>query len=328
MVWAFAAPMGALVFISPRAAAVTMAAFIALTVLSGLLDAQVAGAVEPVPAGVRTTMFVLDIVGVASVTMLVLAHFVHQRDVAQRALAAEQARSEALLTNMLPSSVAERLKRGEKVADACALATVLFIDLVGSTALAARLPAQQMVDLLDRAFSALDDLAREHGITKIKTVGDAWMGVAGVPDPRADHAEAAAEMALGAGPALAAALGETGTTVRTRIGMHTGSVIAGVIGRRTVAFDVWGSTVNIASRMESQGLPDRIQVSLATAERLRPRYVLESRGTIDVRGVGEMATYLLVGRAGLEGRPGPQARSVPGPMGVPSAPGPTGCRAR
>jgi guanylate cyclase len=303
MLWAFVAPVGALVFGSPRAAIITFAAFVGLTILSGVIDPWLAAATEPLPEPVIRTMFVLDVLGVAFVTFLVLVYFVNERaraqaalDLAHQELQVEQDRSEALLRNMLPASVASRLKSGERVADAYAEATVLFVDLVDSTPLAGRLDPTRLVGLLDRVFSALDDLAREHGLTKVKTGGDSWMAVAGVPDPQADHAGCAAEVALRACETVSAAAAELGETVIARVGMHSGPVVAGVIGTRTYAFDIWGQTVAIASRMESTGLPGRIQVSLYTSQLLASGYRLSKRGSMDVKGVGEMDVFWLEGR--------------------------------
>lgn len=303
MLWAFVAPVGALVFGGPRTAIVVFAAFAGLTILSGLIDPWLAAGIEPLPEPVIRTMFVLDVLAVAFVTFLVLIYFVNERaraqaalDQAHQELQVEQDRSEGLLRNMLPASVATRLKSGERVADAYAEATVLFVDLVDSTPLAGRLDPTRLVSLLDRVFSALDDLAREHGLTKIKTGGDSWMAVAGVPDPQDDHAARAAEVALRACATVSAAAAELGEEVRARVGMHSGPVVAGVIGTRTYAFDVWGQTVAIASRMESTGLAGRVQTSLLTAQHLQPGYRLTKRGILDVKGVGEMDAYWLEGR--------------------------------
>jgi class 3 adenylate cyclase len=301
MVWAFAAPMGALVFGGARSALITFGAFAALAALSGVLDPWLAAGAEPVPDAIRVTFFVLDIVGVATVTFLVLVYFVSERqrvqhalDGALHALRIEQDRSEGLLANMLPPAVAARLKSGDAtVADAYPSVTVVFVDLVDSTPLASRLAPAELVHLLDQIYSALDELALRLGLTKIKTAGDSYLAVAGIPVERSDHAEAAADFALAVAPALAATLDDTGHRVQTRIGLHSGPVVAGVIGRRTFAYDVWGETVNIASRMESQGVAGAIQVSSSTAERLGARYHCRIRGDIEVKGIGTMTTYLL-----------------------------------
>jgi class 3 adenylate cyclase len=304
MVWAFAAPMGALAFAGTRQAVITFAAFAGLTLVSGLIDPWLAARAEPMPEPARLMFFVLDVVGVAFTTFLVLVYFVREReraldalDVAHRDLQEEQARSESLLLNILPAAVADRLKRGEQtIADRIDAATVVFVDVVDFTPLAAGLAPPALVALLDRVFSAIDAVASAQGLVKIKTAGDSYMAAAGVPVADPDHAARAAEFALALGPAVEAALADTGRTVRLRIGMHSGPLVAGVIGRRTFAYDVWGATVNVASRMESHGVPGRVQVSAATRELIADRYELEPRGSIEVKGIGAMETWLLVGQ--------------------------------
>jgi adenylate cyclase len=314
LVWSFVAPLGALVFAGIRPALLTFAAFVGLVILSGQLDPWLAGRAEPLPVPVIRAFFVLNVLGVAAVTFLVLVYFVRERqraldelDVAHRALQAEQRnleteqeRSEALLRNVLPDAVARRLKDGQEViADRYAAVTVLFVDVVGFTPFAARLAPEALVRQLDRVFSELDALTERHGLEKIKTVGDAYIAVAGLPDPMEAEAgaRAAAEMALEVFPAVARAMDGVGG-LRVRVGMHTGPVVAGVIGRRKFAYDLWGDAVNVASRMESQGLPDRIQVSLDTWQLLQRHYRFRYRGTLEVRGRGEMAAYLLLGPRG------------------------------
>ena len=219
----------------------------------------------------------------------------------------QRAESERLLLNVLPRPIAERLKQSSDViADDFPAATVLFIDLVGFTAFAATRPSHELVALLNRLFSTFDRLADRHGLEKIKTIGDAYMAVAGLPVPRADHVEAIADMALDALDAMGTFNREGGYAFELRIGIHTGPVVAGVIGLQRFIYDLWGDTVNIASRMESQGINGRIQVSDAVRGRLGDRYRLEERGTIEVKGIGPMRTWFLVGRRGeADGEPGP-----------------------
>jgi adenylate cyclase len=193
--------------------------------------------------------------------------------------------------------VAARLKEQEGViADACPDVTVLFADIVGFTPLCQQLSASDVVALLDRVFARWDKLAADHGVEKIKTIGDAYMVVGGVPLPREDHAEAIAEMALAMGPELARLGDETGHALQVRIGIDTGPVVAGVIGRAKFIYDLWGDTVNTASRMESYAPPGTIQVTEQTFERLQGLYEFRPRGTIDMKGKGPMQPYLLVGR--------------------------------
>lgn len=210
---------------------------------------------------------------------------------------AQQENAERLLLNILPAAVADRLKREQGViADSYPDATVLFADIVGFTELAARLSATEIVGLLNEVFSVYDRLVEKHGLEKIKTIGDAYMVVGGVPAPREDHAIACAEMGLDMKAEISRHLTPEGEPLRVRIGMHTGPVIAGVVGTRKFAYDLWGDTVNTACRMESHGIPDAIQVTAETYQRLREHYTLAERGVIDVKGKGEMVTYFLMGR--------------------------------
>ena len=171
--------------------------------------------------------------------------------------------------------------------------TVLFADLVGFTALSAAMPPTQLVGLLDRIFSAFDELADRHGLEKIKTIGDAYMAAAGLPFPRPDHATAAARMALDMQHAIERISSHSRIDLTMRIGICTGPVIAGIIGQKKFIYDLWGDTVNTASRMESHGLPGRTQVAETTYRRLQSHFPFEDRGTIEVRGKGPMRAYLL-----------------------------------
>jgi len=214
---------------------------------------------------------------------------------AQYRLDEERARSEGLLRNVLPAPIAERLKAGEtRIADRFERATVLFADLVGFTQLAAKLEPEALVAALDEVFSAFDDIAARHGLEKIKTIGDAYLVVGGVPTPRDDHAVAVAEMALEI-RALIARKQFAGHQLEVRIGLHSGPLVAGVIGKQKFIYDLWGDTVNTASRMESSGVAGAIQVTGATEALLRDRFTLESRGTVTVKGKGELETWLLRG---------------------------------
>jgi guanylate cyclase len=246
----------------------------------------------------------MTVVGVATTAFALLQYFVHARERALAALAREhhaleleQAKSERLLLNVLPEPVAARLKEREGIiADALPCVTVLFADIVGFTPLSERLSASDVVALLDRVFARWDELAAAHGVEKIKTIGDAYMVAGGIPLPRADHAEAIAEMALAMGPEFTRVARESGHALQVRIGIDTGPVVAGVIGRAKFIYDLWGDTVNTASRMESHARPGTILVTERTFERLRARYELRPREMIDVKGKGLMRSYLLLGR--------------------------------
>jgi class 3 adenylate cyclase len=212
-------------------------------------------------------------------------------------LQAEQARSERLLLNILPQPIAERLKHSQQpIAESFDDVTVLFADIVDFTSLASRVAPNELVGLLNEIFSLFDDLAERHGLEKIKTIGDAYMAVGGLPKPRPGHAAAVADMALAMRRAIARFSARRGEPYDIRIGISTGAAVAGVIGTKKFIYDLWGDTVNTASRMESHGLAGQIQVCPATYERLRGRYLFEERGEVSIKGKGEMTTYLLTGK--------------------------------
>jgi class 3 adenylate cyclase len=288
--WGLTSPLGALLFVGARQATPWFVAFVGLVAVSGAVDPALAASAPHVPAGVVVTFFALNVVGVASTAYALLQYFVRARE-------REQARSERLLLNVLPAPVAARLKKEEgTIADAYEAVTVLFADIVGFTPLAERLPAQDVVALLDRVFVRWDALADRLGVEKIKTIGDAYMVAGGIPLPRDDHAEAIAEMALAMGREAAQVAADVGLPLEVRIGIDTGPVVAGVIGRAKFIYDLWGDTVNTASRMESHAQPGTIQVTERAYACLREAYVFRRRGTIEVKGKGPMTTYLLVER--------------------------------
>jgi adenylate cyclase len=211
----------------------------------------------------------------------------------------EKAKHEALLRNILPGEIVTRLSGGEVViADRVEEATILFADLVGFTAAASRVTPAVLVNNLNRIFSAFDELCRQLHIEKIKTIGDAYMAAAGVPLPRADHAGAMADFALAILAALERVNAAAEVPFQMRVGIHTGPVVAGVIGSHRFLYDIWGDTVNLASRLESHGLPGRIHVSPQTKQLLEGRYDLEARGLINLRGIGKVRTAFLIGRKG------------------------------
>jgi class 3 adenylate cyclase len=209
-------------------------------------------------------------------------------------LEAEKEKYEALLLNILPQQVIGRLNDGETViADRFDNVSVLFSDLVGFTILSAKLPPNQLVIYLNRLFSAFDRLAKELGVEKIKMIGDAYMVASGVPDPRTDHADAIARMALGMLQIVERINPSIEHPFQIRIGVNSGPVVAGIIGTHKFIYDVWGDTVNVASRLESHGLPNHIQVSKVTAQLLKGRFELEPRGPIEVKGKGRLETFFL-----------------------------------
>lgn len=216
-----------------------------------------------------------------------------------RELREEREKSERLLLNVLPRAVAEQLReRPGFIAERYEEVTVLFADIVGFTEWSAAVQAVELVRHLNDLFTRFDALTERHGLEKIKTIGDCYMTAGGIPTPRADHAEAAAEMALDMQAELACFNGEFGSSLSIRTGIHSGPVVAGIIGTRKFIYDLWGTTVNTASRMESHGVPGRIQVTDETRGRLDGKYLFEPRGEIAVRGRGTMTTHFLTGRPG------------------------------
>jgi adenylate cyclase len=291
LLWSLLAPVCALILQGTRPAIVWFAAFALLVLVAGGRD---------IAAGVSGQEVLLaceNLLLVSSLAFIALRFFITERDKAQAALEREQARSEGLLLNILPAPIAERLKAGEQnLADGYAEATILFADLIGFTKMSSEISPERLVAILNRLFSRFDQLSERHGVEKIKTIGDAYMVCAGVPVPRPDHAEAIADMALGMLEALCEHNHEFGSTLKIRIGINSGPVVAGVIGLKKFIYDLWGDTVNLASRMESHGISNAIQVSAAAREKLRKAYVLESRGKIEIKGIGPVEAWLLTGK--------------------------------
>lgn len=278
--------LGALVALSIRAAIWWCVVFAFEVVYSAVIQ----GVVEPryvMDNPSADAAFNLTITGV--VTLLVLIYFVRQRDRFQK-------ESDDLLHNILPDEIAIRLKADSAmIADSFDAASVLFADVVGFTPMTATMSPPELVGLLNDVFYTFDGFVEELGLEKIKTIGDEYMVAAGVPIARPDHAEAIAELALRIRDHISGHEFH-GHQIRLRIGINSGPVVAGIIGRHKFAYDLWGDVVNTASRMQSEGVPGAIQVSAATYELLRDRFEFEPRGVISVKGKGEMDTYLLVSR--------------------------------
>jgi class 3 adenylate cyclase len=283
--WALTCPLGALLFAGRRQAVPWFAGYLVLLAVSVALEPVLDPADIPDP--LRRAFFAGNIAGVSLTAYLLLQYFVRERE-------HEHARSERLLLNVLPEPIAARLKReAVVVADRFEAATVLFADIVGFTPMSAGMEPEEVVELLDDIFSTFDRLADERGLEKIKTIGDAYMVAGGIPLTRPDHCEAVAGMALAMLDACGPGVAET--SIRLRVGMDTGPVVAGVIGRRKFIYDLWGDTVNTAARMESHGVSGRIQVTEGVYEQLRDRYRFEPRGTIEIKGKGPMPAWLLLG---------------------------------
>jgi len=296
VLWSLFAPLGAVAFDRPGRAWPWFAAF-AATILIALPLAEV---VRPdgadLPSAFIGTFDILNILVVSLVALLLLVTFAQGRETAQ-------ARVESLLLNVLPAEIAQRLQSDpNSIADHFDDVSILFADVVDFTPLSSRLDAREVVDFLDQLFCRFDELVDRYEVEKIKTIGDCYMVAAGVPRPRPDHAHALAELALEMRECAKECLLEGDQNdLRLRIGISSGPVVAGVIGRRRFLYDLWGDTVNMASRMESHGTPDAIQITRSTWELLRDDFVAEPLGLVDVKGKGSVETWRLVGpRAGFE----------------------------
>ncbi|HEY9296232.1 MAG TPA: adenylate/guanylate cyclase domain-containing protein, partial [Phormidium sp.] len=224
-------------------------------------------------------------------------HDIGDRKIAEAELRQQRFLSERLLLNVLPQLIAERLKRGERtIADSFSEVSVLFADIVNFTPLSSQISPRELVELLNNIFSTFDSLADRHKVEKIKTIGDAYMVVGGLPRPRVDHLEAIANMALDMQREISHFFSPDHQPITLRIGIHTGPVVAGVIGKRKSVYDLWGDTVNIASRMESQGEAGYIQVTQTVYDCLKENYQFKERGSIAIKGKGLMTTYWLLDR--------------------------------
>jgi adenylate cyclase len=290
ILWSLLAPLGAVAFDRPGRAWPWFAAFVATVLLTLVFSEVVRPDGADLPEGFVRTFDVLNIVVVSFVAMLLLVTFARGREVAQ-------ARVEALLLNVLPADVAQRLQSDpQSIADHFDDVSILFADVVDFTPLSSRLDAREVVGLLDRLFTSFDEVVDRYDVEKIKTIGDCYMVAAGVPRRRPDHAHALAGLALELRECAKECLPDgAGRDLRLRIGISSGPVVAGVIGRRRFLYDLWGDTVNMASRMESHGTPDEIQITRSTWELLDDHFVTEPIGLVDVKGKGEIETWRLVG---------------------------------
>jgi adenylate cyclase len=290
ILWSLFAPLGAVAFDRPNRAWPWFAAFVATVLLAIALSEVVRPDAADLPEAFVRTFDVLNILVVSFIAMLLLVTFARGRDVAQ-------ARVEALLLNVLPAEIANRLQSDpNSIADHFDDVSILFADVVDFTPLSSRLDARELVGFLDRLFTSFDELVDRYEVEKIKTIGDCYMVAAGVPRERPDHAQALAALALEMRECAKNCLPDRdGRDLRLRIGISSGPVVAGVIGRRRFLYDLWGDTVNMASRMESHGTPDEIQITRSTWELLDGHFVTEPIGLVDVKGKGQIETWRLVG---------------------------------
>ena len=287
-IWGILGPLGALVFTSVWTSIRWFALFVVAFLGAGIAG-ELSGGLSVLPTWFSTTMLATNVVVGGAVVFTMLAIFARQRHDAQE-------RAETLLLNILPRSIADKLQSTpQTIADSFTAASVLFADVVDFTPMAERVSPTRVVEMLDQLFGHFDLLTERYDVEKIKTIGDCYMAAAGIPTPRPDHAQTLARLALDMLEAVReqGAVGALGFELR--IGINSGPVVAGVIGRKRFLYDLWGDAVNTAGRMQSDGTPGRIQITRATYELLRDEFVCERRGTIPVKGKGEMETWYLLG---------------------------------
>jgi class 3 adenylate cyclase len=256
-----------------------------------------------VPIRTSVIFFALNFIAVASIIYMLLRYSIQEKrkiqaklEEAHTLLQAEQERSERLLLNILPAPVAERLKNSDQtIADGFADVTVMFADIVNFTEVAADLSPNQVFSMLNRIFSAFDELAERFGLEKIKTIGDAYMVAGGLNDGMAEYAKAIADMAIAMRDVLQRDFAVNAAHLEMRIGIGTGPLVAGVVGKKKFIYDLWGDTVNIASRITAEGVPGMIQCDTTTYRRLRDRFDFHEPQTIYLKGKGNMTVYRLIG---------------------------------
>jgi guanylate cyclase len=300
ILWSILCPLGALVFAGRLPAPVWLLAYLALLVLSGLLQDR-PWAYHPLPETAITVFFVLNLGAVSTIVFVLLGYFISQQAGLLSRLRQEQDKTRRLLLNVLPAEIADKLKEDDgrvqaTHAQSFEAISVLFADVVGFTSLSLRLSPEAMVDLLNDIYSYFDTLVVEFGVEKIRTIGDNYMVVAGAPRPRSDHATAIADLALAMQGFIDQNPVHQELGLSFRIGINSGPAIGAVIGKTKFHYDVWGDAVNIASRMESHGVPAKIQIAAPTYELLKRDFVCTPRGPIDVKGKGMMETWFLEGR--------------------------------
>ncbi|HLF62848.1 MAG TPA: adenylate/guanylate cyclase domain-containing protein [Saprospiraceae bacterium] len=288
VLWSLISPLGALLFDKPSHAPRWFFGFLGLVILSGFLEPYLRHTTN-LSAAMIVIFFVINFMGVGSLIFIMVFYFVNQKMLFQE-------KSESLLLNILPKEIVASLKKEQRtIADHFSGATILFADVVNFTPMSETMTPTELVELLDEVFSHFDLLAEKYGLEKIKTIGDCYMMASGVPRPRRDHAQALVAMALDMREYVEKQE-FNGQKITFRIGLNSGPVVAGVIGRKKFIYDLWGNAVNIASRMESQGQGGVIQITRATYELIKDDFICESRGTVTVKGKGDMEVWNVVGK--------------------------------
>ena len=304
--WALLAPIGAVLIVGPREALAWFIAYLVLTALSGFFDFYLADAALPyqVPTRISVFFFALNFAAVSSIVFLLLRFATTKKhkiqahlEEAHVLLQEEQARSERLLLNILPGPIAERLKSSNQtIADGFSDVSVMFVDIVNFTRIAEGLKPQEVFTMLNRIFSSFDELAETYGLEKIKTIGDAYMVAGGLNDACHDYTAALVDMALDMRDLLQRDFHVNSRHLEVRIGIGSGPVVAGVVGKKKFIYDLWGDTVNIASRITGEGPPGMVQIDERSYLRLRDRFDFLSPETVHLKGKGNMTVYRVVGR--------------------------------
>ena len=306
--WALLAPIGAVLFIGAHEALAWFFAYLFFTALSGFFDYYLADSLTPaqikIPIQTSVFFFALNFAAISTIVFLLLRYSSTEKQKAQarleeahKLLQIEQDRSERLLLNILPGPIAERLKSSNQtIADGFADVSVMFVDIVNFTRIAEGLTPQQVFAMLNRVFSSFDELAERYGMEKIKTIGDAYMVAGGLNDQRSDYSEALVDLALEMRDLLQRDFHVNEMHLEVRIGIGTGPVVAGVVGKKKFIYDLWGDTVNIASRITSEGVPGMVQVDETTYRRLRERFDFLEPQTLYLKGKGNMVVYRAIGR--------------------------------
>ncbi|MCL2525135.1 MAG: adenylate/guanylate cyclase domain-containing protein [Betaproteobacteria bacterium] len=313
--WGLLAPIGAVMFFSPRESIAWFIAYLFLTALSGFFDYTLADspftAATPISTQTSVFFFALNFATISSIVYLLLRYLMTEKIRAQselqathEQLLAEQERSERLLLNILPGPIAERLKHNDgAIADGFAEVTVMFADIVDFTHLAEGMTPQQVFAMLNRVFSSFDELAEQYGVEKIKTIGDAYMVAGGLNNDLHDHARAIADLAIAMRDLLHREFGDGEPRLNVRIGIGTGPIVAGVVGKKKFIYDLWGDTVNLASRITSKGTPGVIQVDKTTHRRLAEHFHFAEPQRIYLKGKGQTTVYRLLGPVVSEAAP-------------------------
>lgn len=308
--WGLLAPIGAVLFFGPRESIAWFIAYIAMTALSGFFDYFLAGnqisSAVHIPVQTSVFFFALNFAAISSIVYLLLRYAVIEKDQTQANLAhthqllqLEQEKSERLLLNILPGPVAERLKQqSQTIADGFADVTVMFVDIVNFTRVAEGMTPQQVFSMLNGIFSSFDELAEQYGMEKIKTIGDAYMVAGGLNNESCNYTRAIADLAIAMRELLQRDFSVNAMHLDVRIGIGTGPVVAGVVGKKKFIYDLWGDTVNLASRITSEGVPGMIQVDETTYRRLAEHFDFHPPQTIYLKGKGNTVVYRLVGAIG------------------------------